>query len=169
MRNGSLWSNVVFEKGVIFHEFDFETSELDEVSKSTCIWKHTTSCDKVFFFFNIISQLRRPLSSNFHRFVILWICWDTLSEKTGLWQLPIVSTVFNMIYDYLPLQNQKIYCDLIARRVYFSIHHKRSANVLNKTCSYFAPQYQPAFIELQRPLLSCSYTKVLRAPDHKTH
>ena len=30
---GSLWSGVVFEKGVIFHEFDFETSDLElEVS-----------------------------------------------------------------------------------------------------------------------------------------
>ena len=43
--NGSLWSNVVFGKEVIFHEFDFETSELDfEVSKSS-IWKHTTLFD----------------------------------------------------------------------------------------------------------------------------
>ena len=52
------WSNVVFEKEVIFHKFDFETSELDfEVSKSS-IWKHTTSC---VFSFIIISQLRRPI------------------------------------------------------------------------------------------------------------
>ena len=28
VRNGSLRSNVVLEKEVIFHEFDFETSEL---------------------------------------------------------------------------------------------------------------------------------------------
>ena len=53
--NGSLWSNVVFEKEVIFHEFDFETSDLEfEVSKSS-IWKHTTlcdMCDKVVFFFH---------------------------------------------------------------------------------------------------------------------
>ena len=35
VRNGSLGSDVVFEKEVTFHEFDFETSELDfEVSKS---------------------------------------------------------------------------------------------------------------------------------------
>ena len=39
------------------------------------------------------------LSWNFPRFVILW-CWDTPSEKTGLWQLPLVSTVFNMAYLY---------------------------------------------------------------------
>ena len=38
----------VFEKEVIFHEFDFEKSS---------IWKHITSCDKVFFpFFRLISR-----------------------------------------------------------------------------------------------------------------
>ena len=38
--NGSLLSNVVFEKEVIVHEFDFETSELDfAVSKSSMIVK----------------------------------------------------------------------------------------------------------------------------------
>jgi len=35
------------------------------------------------------------LSSNFNMFVISCICWDTLSEKTGLWQTPKVSRVFN--------------------------------------------------------------------------
>ena len=49
VRSGSLWSNVDFEKEVIFHEFDFDTSDLEfEVPKSR-IWKHTTSCDKGFF------------------------------------------------------------------------------------------------------------------------
>ena len=38
----------------------------------------------------------RLISINVHRFVILCIglCWDTASEKTGLWQVPIVSSVF---------------------------------------------------------------------------
>ena len=51
----------------------------------------------VFFLWIVISQLWRPIieSSNFHRFVILCICWDTHSEKTGLWQLPNLSSVFN--------------------------------------------------------------------------
>ena len=36
VRSGSLWSNVVFVKEVIFHKFDFETSSLEfEVSKSS--------------------------------------------------------------------------------------------------------------------------------------
>ena len=47
-----LWSDVVFEKEVVFHEFDFNTSDLEfEVSKSS-IWKHSTSCDKCVFFFH---------------------------------------------------------------------------------------------------------------------
>ena len=54
-----------FEKVVIFHEFDFETSELDfEVSKSSS-WKHTTSCEKGVFFFIIILQLWQPIQLKF--------------------------------------------------------------------------------------------------------
>ena len=68
---------IVFEKEVIFHEFDFETSDLEfEVSKSS-IWKHTTSCEhgatRVFFLslisINITSTteyyLRRPIELKF--------------------------------------------------------------------------------------------------------
>ena len=29
VRNGSLWSNIVFEKEEMFNEFDFETSDLE--------------------------------------------------------------------------------------------------------------------------------------------
>ena len=87
----------VFEKELILHEFDFETSDLEiEVSKSS-IWKHTTSCDKGVFSFIIISQLRRPIELIFSQVVYFkCICWDTSSEKTGLWQLPVVFSVFKM-------------------------------------------------------------------------
>ena len=91
-------SDKVFEKEVICHEFDFKTSDLEfEVPKSS-IWKHTTSCDhgatQVFFLSLISRDFEDWLSSNFHRFVILFICWDTSTVKTSLWQLPIVSIVF---------------------------------------------------------------------------
>jgi hypothetical protein len=34
VRNGSLWCDIVFEKVIIFHELDIETSDLEfEVSK----------------------------------------------------------------------------------------------------------------------------------------
>ena len=36
------------------------------------------------------------LSSNFHRLVILCVCWDTPTVKAILWQLPIVSTAFKL-------------------------------------------------------------------------
>ena len=66
VRNGSLWSDVVFKKEVLFHEFDFETSDLEfEVSKSSIWWKHTTSCDKGVFSFIIISQIWRPIELKF--------------------------------------------------------------------------------------------------------
>ena len=72
MRNGSLWSNIVFEKEAILHEFDFETSDLEfEVSKSS-IWKHTTSCDKGVFSFIIISQLRRPIELKFSQGLLFY-------------------------------------------------------------------------------------------------
>ena len=96
-RNGFLWSNVVFEKEVIFQECDFETSELDfEVSKSS-IWKHTTSCDKGSFSFFIISNFDDQLNELKNCTGLLFFaCWDTPSEKTGLWQLLKVSSVFNL-------------------------------------------------------------------------
>ena len=38
VRNGSLWNDVLFEKEVIFHEFDFETSNSkSEVTKSNSL------------------------------------------------------------------------------------------------------------------------------------
>ena len=73
MRNGSLWSNEVFKKEVIFNELDFETLELDfEVSS---IWKHTTLCDKGDFSFIIISQFRYQLSSVLY-YQQLSIAWN---------------------------------------------------------------------------------------------
>ena len=39
------------------------------------------------FFLSLLSlNFEDQLSSNLHRVVFLCICWDTLSEKTGLWQ-----------------------------------------------------------------------------------
>ena len=50
---------------------------------------------RVFFSFIIISQLRWPIELKFSQVCYyLCICLDTPSEKTGLWQLPMVSTVF---------------------------------------------------------------------------
>ena len=118
MRNGSLWSDIVFEKEVIFQEFDFETSDLEfEVSKSS-IWKHTTSCDEGVFLLSLLSRNSDDQSSsNVHKFVILCICWDTPSEKTGLWQLPIVSNVFKRHVEHF---STEVYTTIITG---FKIRH----------------------------------------------
>ena len=50
---------------------------------------------RVFFSSLLSHNFDDQLSSNFYRFVILCTCWDTPSEKTGLWQLPLVPSVFN--------------------------------------------------------------------------
>ena len=60
------------------------------------------------FFLSLLSHnFDDRLSSNFHKFVILCICWDTPSEKTGLWQLPIVSSVFKLYFLRLSRQLQR--------------------------------------------------------------
>ena len=66
MRKSSLWSNVVFEKEVIFHEFDLRAPKYleFEVSKSS-VSKHTTFCGKGVFTFIVISKLHRPLELKF--------------------------------------------------------------------------------------------------------
>ena len=97
MRNGSLWSNVVFEKEVIFHKFDFETLDLE------LIWgleiKHQLESIQLkgCFFLSLLSRnFDKQLSSIFYKLVILCIqgCWDIPRDKTSHWQLPIVTTAF---------------------------------------------------------------------------
>ena len=105
----SFWSDIVFEKEVIFLEFDFETSELVfEVLKSSICKAHKFVWRGCFFLPLLSHNFNDQLSSNFHRFVILCICWDTASEKTGLWQLPIVASGFkqtNQPGDYQKFNN----------------------------------------------------------------
>ena len=72
----------------------FETSgpEIKHLTAHNFVWKG------VFFLPLLSRNFDDQLSLNFNRFVILCIlCWDTLSEKTGLWQLPKVSSVFKLI------------------------------------------------------------------------
>ena len=96
MRNGSFWSNVVFEKEVIFNFFYFKTSVLDfEVSKSS-IGKHTILCDKGLVSLIIISHFRQPIERKFSQFCNFMHM--QISEMTGLRQLPIVSSVFTGLF-----------------------------------------------------------------------
>ena len=61
VRNGFLWSTILFEKEVIFHDFDFETSALElEVLKSNS-WKNTLKC-----FSKTMSLQREPFLTMFY-------------------------------------------------------------------------------------------------------
>ena len=130
MRNGSLWSEVVFEKEVIFREFDFEISDLD-------FWgleiKHLKAYNFVwqgFFFLSLLSSnFDDQFSSNFHRFVILCTWWDTPSEKTGFWQLPIVSTVFKSSIAYWTWSNLNYFYIYARLSKFLWIHNKISNSV----------------------------------------
>ena len=101
MRNGSLWSNVVYKKEVIFHEFDFKTSELDfEVSKfqdlRITFWglkikhlnAHILSVTQGVFSFIIFSQFRQPIELKFSQ-VCLFVHMLTYT-KCG----PLDNTVY---------------------------------------------------------------------------
>ena len=61
---------------------------------------------RVFFHLLLSRNFDNRLSSNFHRFVILCICWDTPTVKTSLWELPIVSSVFNSFVGCIVLATQ---------------------------------------------------------------
>ena len=114
MRNGSLWSNVVFEKEVTFDELDFETSYLDlEVLKSS-IWKHTTLCDKGVFSFIIMSQLRQPIDLKFSQVcyfihMLRYIEWED-------WSLTITNSVQCLqTGPQLPVTSGKLWPPLVAK------------------------------------------------------
>ena len=64
-------------------------------------------CDKGVFSSIILSQLRRPAELKFSQ-VCYFMHFSRSSEKTGLWQLPIVSSVFTLNYQqaYSYLRNQ---------------------------------------------------------------
>ena len=94
MRNGSLWSDRVFEKEVFFHEFDFGTSSLALIRSRSQTSESTPTCEKGVFYYIHICQLRQPIELKFSQVCYFMHTKDTPSEETGLWQLPIVSTVF---------------------------------------------------------------------------
>ena len=61
-------------------------------------YKPASHYNKCIFF--LILQLRWPIESTFSQTVILCICWDTPSEKTGIWQLPKVSSAFKVCFHF---------------------------------------------------------------------
>ena len=61
--------------------------------------ENTNLCNNGVFLPLLSCNFEDQLSRNFHRFVISFIRWDTPGENTGLWQLPNVSSAFNILQD----------------------------------------------------------------------
>ena len=104
MRNGSL-----FRERSNFTRIWLKTSDLEiKVSKSINHLKaHNFVWQWCFFLLLLSCNLDDHLRLNFYRCDILCICWDTPSEKTGLWQLPIVSSAFKQRYDIGPSRHDE--------------------------------------------------------------
>ena len=87
----SFWSNLSFwERG------NFSLKHLNTVGLKPFLgtWKHNNLCKRVFFI-SLFSRNLKQLTSKFHRFVILCICWDTPKLEYNLWNLPNMSSAFN--------------------------------------------------------------------------
>ena len=67
----------------------------------------------LFFFPTHISQLERPIELKFAQVCYFMQCLDTPNEKTGLWQLPIVSTAFNCLQTFVYWVTKHIYTWII--------------------------------------------------------
>ena len=84
VRNGSLWSNVVFEKN------DFRPEAFLRHLKAHKVVQQGVF--SIIIFINL-NNLLSQIFTDFN-FCILWV---TPSEDTGLWQLPNVSSAYNDI------------------------------------------------------------------------
>ena len=94
------------------------------------ITKHTKLCNKGVFFSSLLScNFDDQLSQKFPRFLILCKCLDTLSENTGLWQLPKVSSaLYNTFHPLVIVRYINpvviLYCYLLKLvGVYFLLQH----------------------------------------------
>ena len=85
------WRAVVSMWSIVRNKFYFETSELDFGVPKSSIWNHSTSCDNSVFSFH---YYQRPIEFKFS--LVCHFVHMLRSEKTGLWQLPKVSSVFKL-------------------------------------------------------------------------
>ena len=95
MRNSSLWSSVCCRERsnfprIWFRDLRFRVwgLEIEHPKAHNLVWPW---CDKGVFSFINISQLRRPKELKFSQ---VFYCMHTPSEKTGLWQSPIVQCLW---------------------------------------------------------------------------
>ena len=88
VRNEPLWSNVDFEEEVISHLNIWISRPQNLILRYRNQAAESTQLrmSRVFFLPLVSRNFDAQLSSKFHRFVVLCICWDTPCEKTGLWQ-----------------------------------------------------------------------------------
>jgi len=122
VRNGSLCHSFrerSYFPRIWFWDFKFRTGGL-EINHLNA---HRTSWQACFFLSLLSRDFDDRLSSNFHRFVILCIRWDTPTVKASLWQLPIVSSAFKKIIR--PFRSN----------VYFSLEKKIIVNFSLETKS----------------------------------
>ena len=86
VRNGSLWSDVVFEKEVVFLKFRFWGLEIKHLKAHNFVWQ---GC---FIFFSYLATPTTNWALNFYRFVIL--CIMLLYTKWEDWSLTITKSVY---------------------------------------------------------------------------
>ena len=129
VRNGSLWGSNFSVK-----YFYWQASESTQLPVTR------------FFFLPLLSRtLNDQLSSNFHRFVILCVCWDTPSEKTVLWQLPKVSSAFKRDgFQHLLVDPLINYSDWQRSQSHFVLHDyirmKSTHSYLHSSCLHFGKE-----------------------------
>ena len=89
------WSEHTDENVTVIQRFFWEPTLL---KRDVYYIQTSFTLQQVYFF--LILQLRWPIESTFSQTVILCICWDTPSEKTGIWQLPKVSSAFKVCFHF---------------------------------------------------------------------
>ena len=84
----SFWWKSIFPR-ICFRDLKFRIwgLEINHLKAHNFVWQ---GC---FFFHYYLAILTTDWAQIFTG-LLFYVCWDTPSEKTGLWQLPIVSTAF---------------------------------------------------------------------------
>ena len=94
VRNGSLWSNVNIWIWFRDLRIRFWGPEIKHPKAHNFVWQG-------FFFFHYYLATLAINWVQIFTCLLFCACWDTPSEKTGLWQLPIVSSVFKGVMNFL--------------------------------------------------------------------
>ena len=116
MRKGSLWSNVGFNNFALKYLnwirdlLEFKASESTQLVRQWC-----------FFFHYSLAFLATNWGKVFKGLLFLCICRETRSENTGLWQLPIVSSVFN--WNLTPINSHLKFTNCLLHTFELKVNH----------------------------------------------